>query len=267
MSFLFKIIFKDFYRYIRTKAGRIFLKLCVLLGTKPRNRDIHLTIENLNFNIPDGLSFLWQFHDIFYQQHYAFTTETSSPLIVDCGANVGLSVFYFKKHYPESKVYAFEADPKVFEYLKRNISPPFKDVNLINKAVWVSDEALSFNSLGSDTGSLDVKGKDKVEGCDLSAFLDQFSSIDMLKIDIEGAEIEVFPHIQKQLNKVKNLFLEYPSSALNAQRLSQLLNILEEAGLRYHIKHEYDRKEPLKFIKSNKNEGFDMQLGIFASRR
>lgn len=44
----------------------------------------------------DSASFLWTYDDIFVKQIYKFESQNQNPIIIDCGANIGLSVLYFK---------------------------------------------------------------------------------------------------------------------------------------------------------------------------
>lgn len=44
------------------------------------------------------------------------------PVIVDCGANIGFSVLYFKRLHPRARIVAFEANPRAFRLLKHNVS-------------------------------------------------------------------------------------------------------------------------------------------------
>jgi predicted O-methyltransferase YrrM len=51
---------------------------------------------------------------------YRFNSLITKPLILDCGANVGVSVLYFKRLYPDAEIIAFEPDEDVFAILKQN---------------------------------------------------------------------------------------------------------------------------------------------------
>jgi len=73
------------------------------------------------FEIVDGLSFVLMYRDIFEQHSYRFRTNEQKPYIIDGGANVGLSVLYFKELYPRSQIVAFEPDDDIFSVLERNI--------------------------------------------------------------------------------------------------------------------------------------------------
>ena len=65
----------------------------------------------------------WYYHSIdelFVDEVYKSVLNTEQPYILDCGANIGLSVIYFKKQWPNATVIAFEPDEKNFEYLNKN---------------------------------------------------------------------------------------------------------------------------------------------------
>ena len=65
----------------------------------------------------------WQaYHEIFMRQVYFFRSDSDSPVIVDCGANLGLATLYFRTLYPRSVVEAFEPDPVTFKILEENIA-------------------------------------------------------------------------------------------------------------------------------------------------
>src|SRR5215203_998957 len=65
----------------------------------------------------DGASFVASYSEIFKRGIYRFETQSDSPVIIDCGANIGLSVIYFKRLFPAARIIAFEADPSVFDVL------------------------------------------------------------------------------------------------------------------------------------------------------
>ena len=97
----------------------------------------------------------------------------------------------------------------------------------------------------------------------LSNFLQQ--KVDFLKLDIEGAEVEVIKEISSSLSNVKNLFIEYHAFEKRSQDLDELLLILKNAGFRYYI------DSPVKgvdspFIKKNSWLEFDFFLNIYAKR-
>ena len=113
----------------------------------------------MTFQVPDCMSFLFQFQEIFVEGFYQFNTSENQPVILDCGANIGTSCAFFKRQYPSAKITAFEADKKISDILKSNLSTNgFADVEIINKAVWVDDAGIEFASEGSDGASIYGEG-------------------------------------------------------------------------------------------------------------
>ena len=204
--------------------------------------------------------------EIFMRWNYEFEAAKNDPLIIDCGANIGLSIIFFKKLYPESKIIAFEADEKVFNTLRKNVASfGFENVELHNKAVWSSETELSFFAEGSWGGRIpkpgDTENIVKVHTVRLKDYLNQ--KIDFLKMDVEGAETEVLRDCMAELVNVEQLFVEYHAHITERQTLQDILSIMQGAGFRYHIKEASPRTMP--FIE-RRLYGMDSQLDIFAYR-
>lgn len=205
--------------------------------------------------------------EIYWHQIYRFSPSREAPLIIDCGANVGLAVIFFKLAYPKSRVLAFEADPTIFEKLQRNVETfGLQDVTLRNEAVWSSAGTMNFVPDGGVGGRLADAQNDRasiaVPAVTLRPFL--FESIDLLKIDIEGAEMEVLRDCEPALQMVRNLFVEYHGAAGQPQELGRLLSMLSEFGFRYYLKETREEHRPLMgdWLRSS----FDLQANIFALR-
>src|SRR5579862_10008371 len=61
----------------------------------------------------EGLRLLYS--EIFARQNYEFTSTRENPVILDCGANIGMATFYFKWRFPEAQITSFEPDPSTFQ--------------------------------------------------------------------------------------------------------------------------------------------------------
>ena len=66
------------------------------------------------FHFIDSESFINQYLEIFENQCLFFETKNQKPKIIDCGANIGISILYYKRLYPEAQIIGFEPDPKFF---------------------------------------------------------------------------------------------------------------------------------------------------------
>ncbi len=235
------------------------------LTAMPRYQEVKIPFRNKNLKVPDPVSCYYAFKEIFGGEIYAFSSKTASPRIIDCGANVGLSVMYFKTLFPESEITAVEADPFIFSYLSHNLQEfCIKGVHLIPKAVSHRDQDVIFHSEGADGGRVDIPLQ--VEGrksfAVKSISLDELingKEVDFLKIDIEGAETDAVLG-STSLHLVRNFFVEYHSFSNTTQSLHCLLEKLSASGFRYYIKTEFTPKNPFKKIDSYL--GMDLQLNI-----
>ncbi len=216
------------------------------------------------FYIADCASFVWQLKEIFVDQSYQFESRNQKPLIIDCGANMGISAVYFAKAYPAARVIAFEADPNIFRFLLKNLEANnIANVEPINKAVWTHENGIVFGSEGADAGSIFFPHNVvKVPSVRLRDYLTE--TIDMLKLDIEGAEEQVLIDCQDKLNTVQNCFIEFHSVKDREQKLDKILHILSTNGFRYYIQSVHTRENPL--CQLDQEGIFDLQLNIFATR-
>lgn len=237
------------------------------LARLARYQKTELDIQGVRLQILDTTSFLSMYDEIFGLHIYKFKSRSSAPVILDVGANIGLSILYFKQLYPNCQITAFEPDDQVFSVLEHNIrSAHLSDVALVNKAVWSSETVLQFMSEGADGGRM-VQIQQQapmlsVETVRLRDYLDQ--PVDFLKIDIEGAETEVLKDCCDLLHHVNCLFVEYHSFTHESQSLSQITSILHNAGFRLYITPAISQPQPL--YQRSYNLGMDVQLNIFGFR-
>ncbi len=269
MKNLSKDIIKPLYHYLKDKNLREFYRLYDKWGSYKRYVEVKdVKFLSYSFDVPDLASFIWQFKDLFVDESYKFKAGTDKPVIYDCGANIGMSCLYFKKLYPRAKIKAFEADPKIAKILEKNLkrNNVLDGIKVINNAVWVDDNGIEFSSDGADGGSIYRNGtKTKINSIRLKDFLEKEGKIDMLKIDIEGAEYEVLKDCSDSLDNVSNLFVEYHSWNNNRQKLSEILSIFERNDFRYYIESLTKTKHP--FVNKGENANMDLQLNIFGVRR
>jgi len=226
-----------------------------------------LTLGGRSFKYCDSRTMVHGYNEIFKKQVYAFNPATDHPLIIDCGSNIGLSIFYFKVRFRNAEIIAFEADKDIFGLLESNIREfEIKDVRLYNSAVWFKDGYKDFYKEGGFSGRIPKKGdpvNSSIETVNLAKFIN--SKIDLLKIDIEGAETLVVKSIESKLSFVDRIFIEYHSHTSEPQDLQIILEVLSDNGFRYFIKEAYVSDNP--FIKVIPLSGMDLQLNIYAIKQ
>jgi FkbM family methyltransferase len=233
----------------------------------PRHQPTSTTLLGPRLQVLDGHSFILKKQDLFDSQTYEFVAAGDAPRIVDCGAGIGLGVCYFKKIYPQSQITAFEPDPNTFETLKRNCeSWGAKDVRLIPKAVWNSDTTVSFAREDFFPGRISERPVGdqilQVQACRLREYLT--STIDLLKLNIEGAEVDVLLDCTDLLGQVQNLVVDYHSIFERPQRLDTLMELLTKTGFRMQFRSFPYSTRPL--VQRIQSGGIDSKLQIFATR-
>lgn len=233
----------------------------------PRYTPHQFVFRGLKISTEDFISVAYQIKEFFGDKRMDFYSERPDPIIIDCGANVGISILRFKSLFPKAKINAFEPDKNIFKCLEANLKANnVTDVILIQKAVWTNNDGVDFGSEGADGGSIFFSENiNKVPTIRLKDFLSSFDQIDFLKIDIEGAETDVLIDCKEELKKVKYLFVEYHSFVDQPQNLDKLLNVLNENLFRYYI-HSIGHIHEQPFMKQEKGI-MDIQLDIHAIRQ
>jgi len=215
------------FRRARRKAGAIRRRLFEspeqaawrrawhLAETTPRFTLGRITMMEYNFQYSDLLSFCPQWQDIFVKRALDFTAASPAPRILDCGANIGVASLFFRRRYPGARITAFEADPALFALLDANLDANgAATVERRNVALWTSTGRLTFCSEGSDSGMIEalpgaVDGRSVVvPSVRLRDVIEAESSIDLLKVDIEGAESEFITPDNPFLARIDRLVVE-----------------------------------------------------------
>lgn len=222
----------------------------------------------------------WHLHslnELFVDQVYNFKSENDAPLIVDCGANVGLSVIFFKRIFPNAKIVAYEADPSIFQMMQKNLSTfNLDDCIIENKAVWIDNTTVTFDATGALGGSLvgsDINVTSTVISVKairlkdvLKDLIKQDSKIDFLKIDIEGAEFKILLDCEPELKSIQNIFVEFHREKDGNERIGEYLTILERAGFSLYIKEAWNNM-PKPLLYNEYNPKFDLQINVFGYRK
>jgi FkbM family methyltransferase len=190
-------------------------------------------------------SFEYLFRELFLSHEYWFETRSPTPLIVDCGSNIGMSVLYFKWLYPAARIVAFEPDASAFKCLTANVAANgLQDVRAHNAAVSTVDGAVDFYVDSLDPGSLRMstvearmpKDKARVQAMRLANVIDE--PVDFLKMDIEGAEAGVIGDLCEsgRITLVSQMAIEYHHHVREGDDdLAATLARLEAAGFGYQL--------------------------------
>jgi FkbM family methyltransferase len=150
------------------------------------------------------------FNQMFIYRQYNFEIAGDIKVIFDLGANNGMSALFFHKKYPNATIYALEPEASNFAAFQTN-TKGITSIIGINKAIWKSDGLVNLDSGDSWAVKVDmVSGTNTVESVTMDSLIStyQIKQIDLLKIDIETAEKELFEASTQFLTVTRNLLIE-----------------------------------------------------------
>lgn len=162
-------------------------------------------------NTPDNLVFI----NIFVLNEFKLPIKIKPEFIIDAGAYTGLSSLYFSSKYPNAKIFAIEPEDSNFEILKKN-TKKLSNVTGIKAGLWYKDAFLKIVDRNTGKVGFMVKEVPESEQYDIKAItidtllkLSGFNKIDILKLDIEGSEKELFSkNYDTWLEKVNIIVIE-----------------------------------------------------------
>jgi FkbM family methyltransferase len=155
------------------------------------------------------------FFQVFAQEQYNIAIYENIKVIIDAGANIGLASIYFTYKFPEAKIIAVEPDDGNFDVLIKN-TREYSNIHCIKAALWHEDGELYLIDKGRGEWGYEVSLEaessiGKVSAVSIEHIIQTYNinSIDILKMDIEGSEREVFAYNSTEwLDKVDYLIIE-----------------------------------------------------------
>jgi FkbM family methyltransferase len=151
-------------------------------------------------------------HEVFGSRCYDLPFESSRlRMVVDLGANIGLTTLYLASRAPEARFICVEPVPSNADLLRRNLAP-VRNAIVVQAAVTNKVGTVAFdNTRPAWGGSISRDGPLRVEAISIEELLARYAPegmIDLLKIDIEGAEAEVFSGPMVWLDRVACIVAE-----------------------------------------------------------
>ena len=141
-------------------------------------------------------------------------------MVVDVGANCGAASVYFARCYPAATVHAIEPGSAPFDLLARN-TRDLENVQLHKLGLFSVDREATLYAGIHDAGTASIFARagrnsersEQVTLREARRWLDEqgIESIDVLKVDVEGSELEILGSIRDVLPTVRALYVEYDS--------------------------------------------------------
>lgn len=152
---------------------------------------------------------------VFEREDYGIDLSPPPETIIDAGAYTGFSSIYFAEKYPAARILALEPDPANFALLVDN-ARPYPNVIPLNLALWHRDGHIDLRDPGAGHWSFYVaqdepeaaRSRAQVEAVSVPTLIERFAieRIGLLKINVEGAEKEIFEHSGEWIGRVGAVF-------------------------------------------------------------
>jgi FkbM family methyltransferase len=149
------------------------------------------------------------FTQMFVHKQYNVGIDEDVKVVVDLGGNNGMSAVYFSKRFPKAKIYVLEPDKENFKMLQKHVAG-IDNIVPINKAIWKENGTVNLTTGETWAIRIDENGDNMAEAITMDNLMSTYgiNSIDVLKIDIESAEKELFESSTSFLSKTRNLIIE-----------------------------------------------------------
>jgi FkbM family methyltransferase len=210
---------KEHWRFYRLFGFRgVFLALKRIVMTGSAETEISVRSIEHPFRLRLMTSDILTYKQVFVKLEYKLEPVKPPRTILDAGANIGLSSIYFANRFPEAKIFAVEPERSNFSLLEKN-STRYANIVPIHAALWNENADVEIIDPGYGKWGFQTHGVGrqstgqvchKVRGVTVDKLMEDYGidHIDILKMDIEGAEREVFRDVAKWIKKVGILVIE-----------------------------------------------------------
>jgi FkbM family methyltransferase len=217
-------------------------------GIRLEEREFQLKLDGNTYYVDAARRDITPYASVWIEREYEPDARFMPPrdgVVVDIGAQVGFLTTRMARHVTSGRVIAIEPDPVSFSRLQRSVAAnALKNVTLVQCALSNEEGKFTFASAEHSVDSrLLIAGQvpprlvaqpgtrtSEVECTTLDHLTsrERIDRIDLLKVDVEGAEIKVLEAAEKTLSRVQAMLIEIHSQT----SIATITNLLARAGLK-----------------------------------
>ena len=230
VSYFFKMFikavgFRNKYRFFKYGLRNTLNKF---VGYTYHKEDMFIQFKELSVYFAPLKSELSSYIEIYLNRSYEIEKDfiaKENDIVFDVGANIGFYTVLQGMRAKRGEVFSFEPNPDAFCRLTKNIKiNNLNNVKLFNKALWRKEGRLFLKELNVSTTSskcfpLPSDGLREVQSTTLDNVLEKYgiSRIDIMKIDVEGSEVEVIRGGMKALDYTRKIVMECHAESLKEE--------------------------------------------------
>lgn len=223
------------WHHAADNKSRIVLIACylnILRSTTDKTPvSFKLKICNQTFPFHMRRSDIFTIAEILYEKQYELETALPKmPIIIDAGANIGVSCVWFLANNPGATLIAFEPAPDNFAFLKLNIGH-IEGVSLHQEAIGEHTGTVDLHlaTHGAVHSIVDVDVGSTTVAVPMDTLKNRLDShsidhVDLLKLDVEGSEMDVILGLGNKLNSVDTVVGEVHEHLIDTKEFYSLLS-------------------------------------------
>lgn len=205
---------KRFFKHLQ--GFNLFTSICLYITYKVKFlKTFSFNYKGNNITLRPGKSDYAILNQVFVDNQYdSFEFINKPEIIIDGGANIGLSALYFKLRFPDVRIFCLEPESENLSILKKNLKR-FGGIYVLEKGLWNMSKSVFLNRGGcsADYFVTDVPTETMITEIPCISISDliieyDMKFIDILKLDIEGAEKNILSSNTEWLDKVGCLMIE-----------------------------------------------------------
>jgi FkbM family methyltransferase len=190
----------------RARLSRRAMQITVASGR--HLQPVHLRMRTTDVSV---------YEEIIVNSEYLLDVDREPTVVVDAGANIGLTSVFFANRFPNARIISVEPEAANFAMLRKN-AEPYRNITPVEAALWRSDTLLDLSDPGTGNWGFQTEEPQepaetsgRVRGLTIDTLMREagVDHIDILKVDIEGAEKEVFEACETWIDKVGVLVVEF----------------------------------------------------------
>lgn len=222
----------DLGRLIGMRPADVVEKLCF------KGPDVTIEVEGIPIQVRPGTADVFTVDDTFGAgYHRSLWSLPDRPVIVDLGANIGLTVLDYGVTYPGATIVGVELDEHNARLARRNTAQ-VAGARIIHGGIAASEGFVTYGAADTNAYSVSQAGDRTAPAITIAALIKQLGGreIDLLKMDIEGAEREVLAGGGAWASSVKHILVEtHPPYSRE-----ECLRDLRQLGFHAHV----DQRHP-----------------------
>jgi len=220
---------------VQYTVDRLLVMLLGRIWIPGRNheRNIHLKGEvSIRYRLNRGD--IQSLREVWLEQAYKLPIDGRRSVLVDLGANIGMTTIWLARRYGCEKIVAVEPVKANAQLVRSNFDANAIQAVVVEAAIGPSNGTAKFEeNEASNQGHIGASGTDVRVIC-MASLLDHLlpnESVDILKIDIEGGEEALFKTDDLSwLKRVREIIIEFHPTLVD---YPGLVSVLKNAGFDY----------------------------------